>query len=293
MTGPEEIGRFASLAEELGYDTIMVSDHVVLPVRVESRYPYNSSGLTPLNAENDIFEPFTLMSYLAAITQRVRLGISVQVVPYRHPVLNAKMLTTLDVLSAGRIIVGVGVGWMKEEFQVLDADYDNRGTVTDEHIEIFRVLCTEEDPSYHGQHYNFEGVKLRPKPVQKPHPPVWVGGNSAPARRRAALLGDGWHAVGLCPEEMTMLRSDVLRRRAEAGMPTASFVTSVLTTLQFTDEPLPQGRTPMTGNTQQIIDDVKRYQGAGVDLLPLSPWVDFEVVCQQIERFATEVMLRV
>ena len=195
VSHPDAIDAFARRVEELGYHSIFVSDHVVLPLRTRSRYPYNSSGVAPISAENDILEPFTLISYLASITRRVRLGISVQVLPYRHPVLNAKMLTTLDVLTGGRVIVGVGVGWLEEEFQALNADYSNRGTVTDEHIQIFKALCTQEEPVFHGQHYHVEGIKLYPKPVQKPHPPIWVGGTTARAKRRAATLGDGWHAI--------------------------------------------------------------------------------------------------
>ena len=109
------------------------------------------------------------------------------------------MLSILDVLSGGRTIWGVGVGWMEEESKALDADYDNRGAVTDEHIQVLKALCMQEDPSFQGRHYRVEGVKFFPKPVQSPHPPIWVGGNSGRALRRAALLGGGWHAVTMLP----------------------------------------------------------------------------------------------
>ena len=183
---PVEIASLTQTVEEVGYDTLMVSDHVVMPTELRSRYPYNSSGIPSFNAEHDILEPFTLLSFLAGITQRVRLGISVQVLPYRHPVLNTKMITTLDVLSQGRIIVGAGVGWMEEEFEATGGDYANRGSVTDEHIQLFKLLCTEEEPVFHGQHYHLEGFKMKPKPIQKPHPPIWVGGTTGPGKRRAA-----------------------------------------------------------------------------------------------------------
>ena len=215
---PIEIAALTRQVEaEPGYDTLMVSDHVVLPTSLSSRYPYNSSGIPTFNAEHDILEPFTLLSFLAGITQRVRLGISVQVLPYRHPVLNTKMITTLDVLSQGRIIVGAGVGWMEEEFQATGGDYANRGSVTDEHIQLFKLLCTEEEPVFHGQHYHLEGFKMKPKPIQKPHPPIWVGGTTGPGKRRAAAVAQGWHAVGVSPEGIRKHRADLVGYLAAQG----------------------------------------------------------------------------
>ena len=144
---PDALLQMAQRIEALGYDSLWVSDHVVIPNEVNSRYPYNSTGVIGIRPDEDILEPFTAMSYLAGATKKLRLGISVMVLPYRHPVLNSKMMATLDVMSGGRTIVGAGVGWMKEEFDLLDADYDNRGRVTDEHIKIFKALCTPGGPS--------------------------------------------------------------------------------------------------------------------------------------------------
>ena len=126
IASTETLAQMAVRIEELGFDAVFVSDHVVMPTTVTSRYPYGSSGVIGVGADEDVFEPFTVLAYLAGMTSRVRLGVSVMVLPYRHPVLNAKMLATLDVLSGGRLIAGVGVGWMKEEFEALDADYDHR-----------------------------------------------------------------------------------------------------------------------------------------------------------------------
>ena len=288
---PVEISALTQTVEEAGYDTLMVSDHVILPTSLESRYPYNSSGIPTFNADHDILEPFTLLSFLAGITQRVRLGISVQVLPYRHPVLNTKMITTLDVLSQGRIIVGVGVGWLREEFEVLDGDFPNRGTVSDEHIQLFKLLCTEEEPVFHGQHYHLEGFKMKPKPVQKPHPPLWVGGTTGPGKRRAAAMGQGWHAVAVSPEGIKRHRADLMGYLAEQGRDASDFTVSLRTSLEFTKDPLPEGRTPLTGSTQQIIDDVKRYQEVGLDHMSVGPrTTDFQEAVEYIERFASEVI---
>jgi probable F420-dependent oxidoreductase len=288
---PVEISALTQTVEEAGYDTLMVSDHVILPTSLESRYPYNSSGIPTFNADHDILEPFTLLCFLAGITQRVRLGISVQVLPYRHPVLNTKMITTLDVLSQGRIIVGTGVGWMREEFEVLDSDFPNRGTVTDEHIQLFKLLCTEEDPVFHGQHYHLEGFKMKPKPVQKPHPPLWIGGTTGPGKRRAAAMGQGWHAVAVSPEGIRKHRADLMGYLAEQGRDVSDFTISLRTSLEFTKDPLPEGRTPLTGTTQQIIDDVKRYQEVGLDHMSVGPrTTNFQDATEYVERFASEVI---
>ncbi len=288
---PDVLCRLALRVEELGFDSLWVSDHVVLPVHLESRYPYSSRGGFAVRPEEDLLEPLTTLTFLAGMTQRVRLGISVLILPYRHPVLNAKMLTTLDILSGGRIIAGVGVGWMKEEFQALDADYEHRGEVTDEHIEIFKALCTQEEPAFDGKHYQVKGIKFFPKPIQKPYPPIWVGGTTHRAIRRAATLGDGWHVVRMRPPELAQGREEVLRLRHQHGLSGDGFQVSIRTTLEVTDTPLGEGRTPLTGTVQQVLKDLGQYQEAGADYIVLGPrGRSFEQVVQSVERFAGEVV---
>ena len=283
----------ARLVEELGYDSLWVSDHAVMPTRIESRYPYRSSGEFILGSEEDILEPMTTLTFLAALTRRVRLGISVLVLPYRNPVLNAKMLTTLDVLSNGRTIVGVGVGWMKEEFEVLEADYANRGVVTDEHIKIFRALCTEEDPTFPGKHHDVDKIKFFPKPVQKPHPPIWVGGTSRRAMDRAATLGEGWHTVRMRPLELARGRQHLLRLRSELGLDTHGFEVSIRTTLELTKDPLGDRRVPFRGSLPQVVEDLKEYADAGAAHIVLAPaGDDFEAMAHNLRRFADEVIPR-
>jgi probable F420-dependent oxidoreductase len=182
----------ARRADELGYGFISVNDHVVVPADIGSRYPYSEQGKWAAADEGHCFEQLTTMGFLAGCTTNIRLLTSVMVVPHRHPVLAAKMLATADVLSGGRVIAGCGAGWMKEEFDVLGAPYEDRGRATDEFIEAFRALWTEARPRYSGTHVQFSEVLFAPKPIQKPLP-VWIGGESAPAMRRAAKLGDGWY----------------------------------------------------------------------------------------------------
>jgi probable F420-dependent oxidoreductase len=183
----------AQAADRLGYGFVSVNDHVVVPGDVASKYPYSEDGTWAAADEGFCFEQLSLLSFLAACTTRVRLLTSVMVVPHRHPILAAKMLATADVLSEGRVTVGVGAGWMREEFDLLGAPYDARGAATDEYLRAFKALWTQPRPTFKGQFVDFENVLFAPKPVQKPHPPIWVGGESGPAMRRAATLGDGWY----------------------------------------------------------------------------------------------------
>ena len=178
--------------ESRGFSGIFLSDHIAIPVELRSAYPYRSDGRFPLTSTDLILEPITALSYLAAVTDSVDLGLSVLVLPYRHPVLNAKMLATLDVMSNGRLILGAGVGWMQEEFEALDTDFTARGPLTDEHIRVLRSFWCQANPNFAGDHYAVSGVAISPRPVQSPCPPIWTGGISAPALRRAATLGDGF-----------------------------------------------------------------------------------------------------
>jgi probable F420-dependent oxidoreductase len=193
----------AHKAETLGYESAVVTDHIVLPWKIASRYPYNESGRFAIPPDGNYFEPLTLLSFVAGATSRLRLGTSVMVVPYRNPVLSAKMLATLDVLSNGRLFVGVGSGWLAEEFAAVGSPpFSERGRVTDEWLAIFVKLWTEPKASFEGRFYRFAEVGCFPQPMQKPYPPLYVGGNSRPAIRRAAKYGQSWHAFRVPAREL-------------------------------------------------------------------------------------------
>ncbi|HTN69608.1 MAG TPA: LLM class F420-dependent oxidoreductase, partial [Methylomirabilota bacterium] len=195
---PEDLIRFARQAEALGFYCITVADHVIVPRNISVPYPYTVDGKYPGTGYH--LETLTTMSFLAGATQRIRFLTSVMIAPYRNAVITAKMLASLDVLSQGRVIVGLGVGWMKEEFENLKAPgYEERGRVTDEYINAFRELWTSETPSFNGKYCSFSNIIFLPKPVQKPAIPIWIGGHSKQAIRRAARLGDGWHPIGGVP----------------------------------------------------------------------------------------------
>jgi probable F420-dependent oxidoreductase len=183
----------ALAAERSGFDFLAVNDHIVVPGGVGSAYPYVAGGQWAGADHGHCFDQLATLAFLAGSTSRLRLLSSVMIVPYRPALATAKMLATIDVLSGGRLILGVGAGWMKEEFELLGAPFAERGRVTDEYLEAFKALWTEEKPAYRGRHVAFSDVIFSPKPLQKPHPPIWVGGESRAALRRAARLGDAWY----------------------------------------------------------------------------------------------------
>ena len=275
-------------AEELGYDSVFLSDHIVIPDGLRSAYPYRSDGRFPLTAEDRILEPVVTLSYLAAATQRIRLGFSVLVLPYRHPVLNARMLGTLDVVSNGRLIAGVGVGWMAEEFAALDADFPDRGAVTDDHIAILRACWTGATSELDDTRYNVAGLVMEPLPVSRPHPPIWTGGTSPPALRRAARLADGWHGVRQSPDDITRVVARIAELRSAAGNSMDGFTISLRAGLDVTDTTLGGvGRTPLRGSPDQIAKDLEAYAHAGLHYLVLEPRAATpEQLIAQLERFA-------
>ncbi len=219
LSTPEALTRIAVEGEAMGYDYAAFSDHVVIPTDIQARYPYSDTGEFPQGARGARHEQLTAMMFVAAKTSRLRLVSSVMVVPHRPAVLAAKMLSTIDVLSGGRLTVGIGAGWLKEEFEALGVPpYAERGAVTDEYVQAFRELWARDDPRFAGKYVQFENITFAPKPVQRPHPPIWVGGESGPALRRTARLGDGWYPIGTNPAHPARHARPLPRRhRAAAG----------------------------------------------------------------------------
>ena len=284
----ESLTRIARRAEELGYDGVFLSDHVAIPSDLRSAYPYRSDGRFPLTAGDRILEPVTTLAYLAAVTTRLRLGFSVLVLPYRHPALNAKMLGTLDVISNGRLIVGAGVGWMAEEFAALGSDFAARGAITDEHIALLKAFWTNPEPDVSGVHYSLSGLGMAPMPVSRPHPPIWTGGVSPPALRRAANLADGWHGVRQSPEDVSRVTQRIGELRASRGVSMEGFTISLRAGLDVTDRPFDgAGRTPLRGSETQVSGDLAEYAPAGLDYLVIEPRAaTAEQLIDQLERFA-------
>lgn len=214
---PEWMARFVRAVEAAGLESIYVVEHVVVPADYETRYPYSSTGRMPLPVDCPIPDPLELLAYLAAITERVVLGTGVLVLPEHNPVILAKRLATIDVLSGGRMRLGIGVGWMREEAEAVGIDPSTRGERTDEMIDAMRVLWRDDEPSFEGRFFSFEQAVSRPRPVQPGGVPIHVGGHSAAAARRAGAKGDGYHPLGLAGDALAE-RLDQMRAAArEAG----------------------------------------------------------------------------
>jgi probable F420-dependent oxidoreductase len=199
---PELMRAVGREAEERGFESIWVAEHVVLFDDYDSQYPYDPSGRFPTGGDAGLLEPFTALSYLAAVTERIRLGTGICLVPQRNPVYTAKAVTDVDTLSRGRVDFGVGVGWLREEFEALGVPFDRRGQRADEYLAAMRSLWCDEVSEFHGELYDLRPCRLYPKPVQRPHPPVHVGGESDAALRRVARLGQGWFSFGRIPEDL-------------------------------------------------------------------------------------------
>src|SRR5215510_3684766 len=200
LASADNLARLCAGAEALGWDYATFSDHVVIPTDIDSRYPYSESGEFSNAGTGERNEQLIEVAFVAARTSKLRLITSVMVVPHRPAVLAAKQLATIDVLSGGRLSLGIGAGWMKEEFEALGLPaFDKRGKVTDEYIAAFRELWSKDKPKFDGEYVKFADIIFAPKPVQKPGIPIWVGGESGPALRRTAKLGDAWYPIGNNP----------------------------------------------------------------------------------------------
>jgi probable F420-dependent oxidoreductase len=195
----EFLGAFAEAAEEGGFASMWVGEHIVLFDAYESRYPYSDDGRIGIPAESGMLDCFSALGFLAGASRRVRIGTAVCLLPQRNPVATAKEAATVDWLSAGRLDLGIGIGWLREEFEALDASFDDRAARCREYVEVMRRLWCDDVTSYEGDHYRLASCRMYPKPVQQPHPPIYFGGESDAALRRVADLGTGWHGFGHLP----------------------------------------------------------------------------------------------
>ncbi len=200
--GMDKLLAAARHAEAVGLDSIWIPEHVVFVAEATSRYPYNESGELNLGKRPGTFDPLIAITAAAAQTERIRLGTSILIVPERNPVVLAQEIVALDHVAQGRFDFGIGVGWLREEFDAIGIPWAQRGLRTDDYLRAMDVLWQDELCSYSGPFVSFEGVQAWPKPLQQPRPPVWVGGNTPPALVRTARLGDGWYGWNFTAEEL-------------------------------------------------------------------------------------------
>ncbi len=294
----------AAAAEAAGFDFLSVSDHLVIPANRESHYPYVAGGAFQAANQGHCFDQLSTIAFLAAATRRLKLLASVLVVPHRPAMLTAKMLATIDVLSRGRLIVGAGAGWMKEEFALLDANFPERGKLTDEYLAAFIELWTKETPAFHGQHVDFKDVIFEPKPMQQPHPPLWIGGESPAAIRRAIQFGTTWYPGNNSqtrpldtPARLADGIGAVRAQCAAAGRDPATlgFTLLVQDHFEWADRRTGDGseRRMFTGSSDDMLEDAADLTAIGVSHAALRlGGSDIAETVGRIERFGAEVIAR-
>jgi probable F420-dependent oxidoreductase len=296
LASPANLRHVAERSEVLGFDSLWVTDHVVVPE------PYREMFGTT------VYDPLSVLAFLAGITQRVELGTAVLVIPYRNPVNVAKQLATIDNLSGGRLILGTGAGWAREEFEALGVPYEQRGPITDEYLQVILELWTNPAPTFDGSYVKLKDVHAEPRPLRQPHPPILVGGYSKKAIRRAVAIGQGW-----LPDGMTFTELDrairFLRETAEsAGRDPASlsvalrtglFLSNVSAEVAKAETPWEQSATfaqseerqPFRGSVAQVVDDVAQAERLGVDhLIFESPVQRGDERFDTLEAFAADVL---
>jgi probable F420-dependent oxidoreductase len=303
LTAPDSLTRIAAEAEALGYDYVTVSDQLVIPTDIESRYPYSSSGEFPVGARVERLELLTAATWIAAKTSTLRIVTSVMVVPHRPAVLTAKILATIDTLSAGRLTLGIGAGWLREEFTALGAPpFDERGVVTDESILACKELWTSDAPRFDGRYTSFGNILFAPKPVQQPIP-IWVGGESGPALRRAAKLGDAWYPIGTNPQfpldtlprykaRITDLRAAVEKAGRNPDSVALVYRVSSSPGVQPTDS-VDGERRLFTGGHADFLGDLRALRDLGVASVDLGlTGPSLESTLDAMRRFREEVAAR-
>jgi probable F420-dependent oxidoreductase len=263
-----EMTQAAVLADRLGYSSLWYGEHVAVPWEYDaSRYP---GDRVPFHPDSKILDPLALLATLAGVTQHIRLGSGISILPLHDPLLMARTLVTIDLLSNGRLDLGVGVGWMVDEFEFVRRDFTKRGEILDEFLDVLDVLWTEPRPEHHGKHFDFRPIGFKPKPLQQPRIPVHVGGRGMPSLRRAARY-EGWYGGADTPEAAAQIRAGIDRHRDALGTSDAPFQMSVLLFWRPSR------------------DQIDAYADAGVDQLVVTPWAPLDDASRAlagIEEFA-------
>jgi probable F420-dependent oxidoreductase len=271
---PDHMPDLAARAESLGYESVFVPDHVVLPVGFASKYPGTPDGTFPYPPDIPLYDPWIVLSTIARATSTIRLGTAVYLLALRHPIVTARHVVTLEALAGGRAIVGVGVGWLTEEFEALGLDARSRFSRTEEAAVAVRRLWTEPEVAFAGRHFAFGPVHLEPRPRSQPHPPLLFGGDSEGARRRAVRFGDGWMSGGVSPiDEVADLVAGVRARREELAAAGDAQV----------DLDRPFDVTILYPNPSAA--DLARLAALGVDRVVVMPWARNRDAPEAIERF--------
>jgi len=259
---PASLKSWATLSEALGYHIIMTSDHIAITPDVQSRYPA------------PFYEPLSLLGWLAGVTTKIEIGTTVIIVPYRNPLELAKATANVDQLSDGRFILGVGIGWAQEEFHVLNAAYKSRGAVTNEYLAAVKLLWTQDMASYNGKFISFDDVHTAPRPIQTPHPPIWVGGPSDAAMRRTVRYGNAWHPIRI---QMDWFKNTGIPRLKEISDEEGKSVPELCPRirLRLTDSPVTgSDRVVGEGDIDQVHRDLAELENLGCSYVILDTYAD-------------------
>lgn len=277
-------------AEARGLESVFVSDHVALPFESKTPYGGSRSGTFPVPPTDTFLEPLTALALVAAVTERVKLGTTVLVLPHRHPVLAAKTIATLDNLSGGRMIVGAGVGWLRDEIELFGVPYERRGAWSDEALGVMKRCWADERSKHHGEFFRFDDVGCFPKPAHDPYPPLWIGGNGPAAFRRVARFGDGFHAAWSTPEVMGEQIRDVWRACGETGRLGTDLIFSVRAGYGIREQPSTHATASLVGPPAFIVEQIRRYADMGVSHIVLeAPVRNLEQHLSLLHRFAEDI----
>ena len=266
-------------AEELGFDSVWASEHVF-----NVSYVYDRIGDKPY------YEPLTVLTYVAAVTSTIGLGTSVLVLPYHNPIRLAKVAATLDVLSGGRVMLGVGVGVIEEELEAMGSPFAERGAISDEMIAVMKELWTKDDPSFLGKYHSFSGMKFTPKPVQKPHIPIIIGGTSKAAVRRAARSGTVWHPTALAPQALAEGMDYLKEQAVKAGRDPSEISVSISAAIGNTHN---HNRYSLGEDPEEILERSQKYQEMGLERLVVSPNTRDQTQLRPIMEMLAEVVIPV
>ena len=262
--GPQGLRKVAEAAESLGYDSVWVLDRLLWPIRPQDTYPATPDGSLPEEYQS-VLDPIETLTYVAAVTKRVRLGTSILVLPYQGPILAARRLATLDVLSEGRVLCGAGSGWSHDEFEACGLPFKGRDERMAELLSAMIAIWTQDPVEFSGKFYRIPAAKIGPKPVQKPHPPIYQAAHATRALIRAAQLTQGWNAFGPPSWDSLANQSKILKDAAAlTGKPQAACEVVLRTSVSLSDRPRAEGGELFTGTLEQIKGDTQRAASLGV-----------------------------
>lgn len=270
MAGPRRWGDLAKAAEEAGFESAWVPEHLIMPVKMSGEPNSPHEGEPPISASTPAFDPWVQIATMAAQTETLRFGTNVYNIGLRHPIVTARAVTTVDVVSGGRLEFGIGSSWLSEEWDAMELPFEGRGPRVDESIEIIQRLFTEDVIEHHGEFFDFQPVGFLPKPAQSPWPPMHIGGDSRRAMRRAAELGDGWIPMQQTLETLPGNVERIQQMRANAGRSGPFQIT--------------------LGAGVTSLDDVKRYEDAGATRLLVHPFTHPREAADGFRRFGDEII---